>query len=57
MTRPPYVAQSSAFHRLAYSRIGLGWLLGNATPRASLFFNARIGVPSTAKLQRNEPLG
>ncbi|BAS99289.1 Os06g0696450, partial [Oryza sativa Japonica Group] len=48
LTRPPCVAQSSAFHRLAYTRIG--WLLGNATPRASWFLKSLIGVPSTANL-------
>nr|ACN33275.1 unknown [Zea mays] len=48
LTRPPCVAQSSAFHRLAYSLMGC--VLGNATPRASWFLKSRTGVPSTAKI-------
>lgn len=45
LTRPPIVAQSSAFQRLAYTLIG--WFLGYGTPRESEFLNTLIGVPST----------
>lgn len=44
-TRPPLVAQSSAFQRLAYTLIG--WFFGYGTSCDSKFLNALMGVPST----------
>ena len=49
LTRPPLVAQSSAFHRLEY--ILIAWFLGNGTPFDSMFLNSLIGLPSTEKLK------
>lgn len=48
LTRPPLVAQSSAFHKLAYNLIGL--FFGNKTPIDSEFLNSLIGVSSTVNL-------
>ena len=48
-TRPPLVAQSSAFQRLEY--ILIGWFFVNGTPIDSEFSNSLIGVPSTENLQ------
>ena len=50
LTRPPWVAQSSAFHRLEY--ILIGWLFGNGTAIASEFLNSLMGVPSTENLKK-----
>lgn len=47
-SRPPLVAQSSAFQRLEYSFIG--WLNGKRTPRSFAFLNTRIGMLSTKNL-------
>lgn len=47
-TRPPMVAQSSAFHRLAY--ILIGWLLGKGTPIDSKLLNTLMGMLSTKNL-------
>ena len=45
LTRPPLVAQSSAFQRLEY--ILIGWFFGYGTPIDSKFLNSLMGVPST----------
>ena len=49
-TKPPLVAQSSAFHRLEY--ILIAWFFGYGTPFDSKFLNFLIGVPSTEKLKK-----
>ncbi|MFS7985568.1 hypothetical protein Hanom_Chr11g00999931 [Helianthus anomalus] len=51
-TRPPWVAQSSAFHKLAYTLIG--WLLGKGTPAASWLLNTLTGMLSIKKLQQED---
>lgn len=45
LTRPPLVAQSSAFQRLEY--ILMDWFFGYGTPIDSKFLNSLMGVPST----------
>ena len=45
LTRPPLVAQSSAFQRLEY--ILMDWFFGYGTPAESRFLNSLIGLPST----------
>lgn len=48
LTRPPLVAQSSAFQRLEY--ILMGRFFGYGTPIDSMFLNSLMGVPSTDNL-------
>ena len=52
LTKPPLVAQSSAFQRLEY--IFIAWLFGYGTPFDSLFLNLLIGFPSTEKLKQKK---